>query len=151
MIAKAEEKDAPELDRLITREFAYKGLSKDKILERMKRPDIIIFKKSISGRVVGFVEIEFKEKAGMINAISVHEEHRKKGFGMELLEHAVEFMRTSGAEKAVLLVKRENEKAKKLYSKMGFKFAKFYKKVIDDSVVEVWEKHFVERREAYLN
>ena len=62
------------------------------------------------------------------------------------MEYVSEFARAGGYPKIGLLVKKDNEKAKKIYSKMGFAFVKFYRKVIDGSVVEVWEREFAQNR-----
>lgn len=140
MISKVEEKDVPALERLISKEFAYKGLDRQKILERMKSPEIMIFKKTTEGKLVGFVELDMKGGEAFMNAVGVTEGHRGKGFGKELVEYAADFAREHGFQKIGLFVKKGNEKAKALYSKIGFRFVKYHRKVIDGSVVEVWEK-----------
>ena len=43
-------------------------------------------------------------------------------------------------EKIILLVKKENAVAKKLYKLNGFKFTKLHNKKIENSIIEVWEK-----------
>ena len=140
MISRAEEKDAPMLEKLIGNEFAYKGLTAQKILERMKSAQIAIFKKTVGGKLVGFVELDMKGGEAFMNAVGVLEGQRGKGHGSELVEYISQFARGQGFEKIGLLVKRDNEQAKKLYSRTGFRFVKYYRKVIDNSVVEVWEK-----------
>src|SRR3989344_9662438 len=115
-IKKAEPRDAAELDFIISREFSYKRLSRDKIAERMKRPEIAVFKKLEGSEMAGFVEIESAGEIGLVNAISVKGKFRKKGFGKELLNHAAGELRKAGASVARLLVKKDNIAAKKLYA-----------------------------------
>ena len=150
-IKKAEAKDAKELDRLISAEFPYKQLSREKIEERMKRPEIVVFKKIAGKEMAGFVEIEIMEQAAMINAISVKSKFRKRGFGKELLEHSVGTLMESGVETARLLVKAENGMAKKLYKKCGFEFMGLHARKIEGSDVEVWEKRLAGDESGYLN
>ncbi len=140
MISKAEEKDAPQLEALITKEFAYKGLTKDRIAQRLRRPEIIVFKKTVAGEIVGFVDLEAQGETLFLNALSTHEGHREKGYGKELLEHAIGYAQKNGFARLELLVKKGNEAAKKLYAKLGFGFVKYHRKIVDNSVVEVWEK-----------
>lgn len=142
MISRAEEKDAPSLEALIGKEFAYKGLTAQKIRERMKGGEIVIFKKTAGRKLVGFVELGMKGGEAFMNAVGVLEGERGKGHGKELVEYAAQFARENGFPKIRLLVKMENEMAKKLYSRAGFQFVKYYRKVIDNSVVEVWEREF---------
>src|SRR3989338_10675941 len=139
-IKKAQEKDVAALDNIINREFAYKNLSKEKIAERIKRPEITVFKKTVGREMAGFVEIEIFQEMAMINALSVKEPYRRKGFGRELLMHAVEFLKESGVKTARLFVKKENEKAKKLYTSCGFEFTEMHDHKIGGHVAEVWEK-----------
>ncbi len=146
MISRAHEKDAPELEKLIGVEFAYKGLTKEKIRVRMKSPEIAIFKKTVAGKLIGFVELDMKNGEAFMNAVGVLDGERGKGHGSELVEYAAQFARGEGFEKIGLLVKRDNENAKKLYGKLGFRFVKYYRKVIDGSVVEVWEKPLAENK-----
>ncbi len=150
-IKKAEPKDAKELDAIISRDFAYKKLSKEKIEERMKRPEIAVFKKISGKEMAGFVETELMGEIGMINAISVKEKFRKKGFGKELLGHAAQALMENGASVARLLVKTENEKAKKLYRACGFEHTGMHERRIEGSEVEIWEKRLAGDESWYLN
>jgi len=60
--------------------------------------------------------------------------------GKELLEYASYFLEKKRIEKIILLVKKENTVAKKLYKLIGFKFTKMHNKKIENSIIEVWEK-----------
>ncbi len=150
-IVKADEKDIAEIGKIVSREFAYKGLTAEKIAERMGKPYIAIFKKTLNGSFAGFVEIEINEHFGMINAVSVLEKYRKKGIGKELLNYAVEFLKEKGIPKAKLLVKQDNTEAKKLYASLGFEMTGIHSKKIDNCVAEVWKKKIFPQQENYLN
>ena|SRR3989344_3441960 len=153
-IRKAVEKDAKQLDGIIGKEFAYKKLDEEKIAERMRRPEITVFKKMAGGELAGFIEIEIFQDIAMINAISVKEGHRRKGFGKQLLGHALGFLAENGVRTARLLVKNHNEKAKKLYSSFGFAFTEMHDRKIDGHAAEVWEKELAQqaaRESEYLN
>ena len=51
----------------------------------------------------------------------VSNEQRNKGIGTRLLEDAIAYSKSIGCDKTALLVNYQNDKAKKLYEKMGFK------------------------------
>ena len=150
-IKRADEKDAAQLDIIIRKEFAYKKLSKEKIIERMGRPEITVFKKTIGNKLAGFVEVELLDEIGMVNALSVKESFRRRGFGRELLEYALGYLEESEMKTARLLVKMENSRAKKLYSSCGFEFARMHDKKLGGKTTEVWEKQLLSEHGDYLN
>ncbi len=151
MIEKASEKDIEEIRKILLREFPYKESGREKIAEKIRNPEIYVFKKIVNEETAGFVEIEFIDSNARINAVTVKEGHRRMGFGKELLLHAVNFAKKHGAKKATLLVKTENIAAKKLYESLGFEFKKLHDKKIWGSVIEVWEKRLAEKEAGYLN
>ena len=136
---------------MISREFAYTKFGVEKLLERMKNPNICAFKKISGKKIIGFVEVELKGETGLINGVSVTPGQRNRGVGTSLVEHAVEFLKRRGVEKAVLLVKKENLTAKKLYSSLGFAFSGYREKRIEGSAIEVWEKALADEEIDYLN
>ncbi|HLC79756.1 MAG TPA: GNAT family N-acetyltransferase [archaeon] len=150
MIEKAHYKDATEIAKIIAKEFPYKNYTEKGLLERLNSGKVAIFKKTIGNSIAGFVEVEMKGNFGMINAISVKEKYRKKGFGKELLSHAIFFLKASGVPFARLLVKEQNKNAKNLYVLHGFSLSKIHDRKIEGSIVEVWEKNLQEEEE-YLN
>lgn len=137
-IASAE--DAEQLEKIISADFPYKMLTREKISERMKRPGTTVFKSTVEGRVIGFAEVEIRGSGGMFMAISVLPEERGKGRARELLESAMAHMASHGVKKAFLLVKKTNKRAKKIYANAGFSFTKMHEKDIEGEKIEVWEK-----------
>ena len=139
MITKATAEDATALEKIITPEFSYRKFTAKQIEEQINTPNIFVFKKIQEKKIIGFIEIEIKEQ-GFITAIAVKKKYRKKGIGKELLEYASYFLEKKRVEKIILLVKKENTVAKKLYKLIGFKFTKLHNKKIENSIIEVWEK-----------
>ncbi|MCR4368668.1 MAG: GNAT family N-acetyltransferase [archaeon] len=151
MIEEASETDCEELERLIAQEFAYKGLDRQKISMRIQTPGIMVFKKIVGKKIAGFVEIEITEGGiGMINAISVSRKMRNKGYGKELLRHALGRLADNECKTARLLVKKNNSAAKKLYQDHGFWHSAVHTKKIDGEEIEVWEKEITTEHD-YLN
>lgn len=151
MISEANERDLQLLEKIITTEFPYKKMQGQKLIERIRNPEIKIFKKTEAGKIIGFAEVQRMPEFWMLNAISVLPEERGKGHAKELLGHALEFMAHMGAAKVRLLVKKGNLRAKKLYNAAGFAFAGIHPKLIEGSTVEVWEKPLRNENAKYLN
>ena len=139
MITNATTEDAVEIKKIIAPEFAYRNFTSKQIEQRINTPNIFVFKKIEEKKIIGFIEIELKTQ-GFITAIAVKKKYRNKGIGKELLEYAISFLEKKGFEKAILLVKKENTVAKKLYRIIGFEFTKLHNKKIENSIIEVWEK-----------
>jgi len=60
-------------------------------------------------------------RKGHIISVAVLEEHRGKGLGSRMIEHAVSQMREKSCKECFLEVRVSNEDATKLYTMMGFK------------------------------
>ncbi len=144
MISEAEEKDIQFLEKIIAKEFPYKKMQKEKIAERLKNQNIKIFKKTQNRKIIGFVEIQKLPEAWMLNAISIIPQEREKGYAKELLNHAIKFIKNSNGKKIILLVKKNNLRAKKIYKSAGFKFVQIHEKIIDNSIIEIWELDLTE-------
>ena len=56
----------------------------------------------------------------------VAKEHRNKGIGTKLLNEAITYSKSIGCDKTGLLVNYQNERAKKLFEKAGFKLYSYY-------------------------
>ncbi|MEM4261596.1 MAG: GNAT family N-acetyltransferase [Candidatus Diapherotrites archaeon] len=139
-ITKAKPKDCENLLKLISKEFSYKKFDEKSLKERITNPKIIIFKITKDKKFIGFIDLDLKEKEPLISAIAIVPTQRKKGFGKKLMKFALKFLIEQGYRNAKLLVSTENIQAKKLYSKIGFSFAKFHEKQIEGKTIEVWEK-----------
>ena len=105
----------------------------------MEEKKIMIFKGTIDKELVGFVDIEFLgEQSSRINGITIIEEFRGKGFAKELLKYALAFLQKTGNTEIFLLVREDNEIAKKIYSAFNFRFEEYLDKKIVGKKIEKW-------------
>lgn len=151
MIEQAKEKDIEKLNEIIENDYPYKNFSNETLSDRIRKPGVIILKKTYNKELAGFVDFEVKENFGLINAVSVKKSYRRKGFGKELLEKALDVLKQNNIFEAKLLVKQENAQAKKLYESIGFTFIKIHDKKIQNSLVEVWGIELLIDDMGYLN
>lgn len=90
-----------------------------KLLEKNNKNNVYVYK-SIDNEIIavamGSVE---KNRMGIFN-VYVKDTHRKNGYATEILEGLLVEARKINVEKAYLQVMETNEKAMKLYKKMGF-------------------------------
>ena len=134
-VKKVEAQDLEEISQLIAEEFPYTDLTPEKIAQRLSA-GIEIFKLE-EDELIGFIELEqLSLEVYRINALQVKEEFRGQQYGRELLEFALNYLKAKGAQGIILLVKKDNETAKKLYQKMGFQFLKDHEKLINGKKVE---------------
>jgi ribosomal protein S18 acetylase RimI-like enzyme len=74
------------------------------------------------GKVAGFVTYHSVDGLqGRIQFLGVAKEYRKKGYGRELIEYAVEQLRKQGKCNVEITVRASNDPAYSLYKKLGFK------------------------------
>lgn len=121
-IAPIEPQDVPTILKIVKKEFPYKQFEAEKFHERVLQPNVFVFKATEAKELAGFIDIEFlDEQTGRITALSVLEKFRGKKIGKKLVEFAIDFFKKQACNRIVLLVTKENETAKKIYSKAGFK------------------------------
>ncbi len=94
----------------------------------LKRDSEGVWKAEINGDTVGFIAVDsnwFSKRehnnVGAIHEIVVLPDYRGRGIGSSLVRKALEYFKNKGLKKAELWVGDENEGAKKLYKKLGFK------------------------------
>ena len=139
-IREVEAKDLGKIVPLVRGEFAYVLLNEKKMLEKLENEKIFMFKIVEGNEFAGFIELEILEgEVARINGFALEEEFRGKGFGKELLDYAIEFLKEQGIKIVKLLVKRENETAKKIYREAGFGFIGLYPKKLGGYVIEEYE------------
>jgi len=61
------------------------------------------------------------KRTWVLNDLFVHEEHRGKGFGVQLVKKAIEFADSSDAAGVLLETMPDNVNAQRLYERIGFK------------------------------
>jgi ribosomal protein S18 acetylase RimI-like enzyme len=77
------------------------------------------------GKIVGFIATDKNwmwtgEKFGEIHELVVHPDYRGRGLGKLLLERAIKRLKSENLRKIGLWVGEKNEKARKIYEKLGF-------------------------------
>ncbi len=89
------------------------------------------FRKSVEGngcfaltldrQIIGnLIVTRFGKDIGYLNRIGVTKEHRRKGFGSKLMEHALDWFHEQGGSSTVQLFADLNEAVQGLYRKHGF-------------------------------
>ena len=122
--------DVPRILKIVQKEFPYKNFEEERFHERVLQPSVFVFKAVEGKQLAGFIDIEFMdEQTGRITALSVMERFRGKKIGKKLVEFAIDFFKKQACERIVLLVAKENETAKKVYSEAGFKKTKDLEKI----------------------
>lgn len=103
-------------------------ISKENFEEMIKAEEIFIAK--IQDEIAGYITFNIKEKNNpsmryrkqlQIEAICVDEKARGKGIGTALLEYVKKHGKENGCTDMYLTVNEENEQARKVYEKFGFK------------------------------
>ncbi len=141
-ILKASQKDVEWIDRIIKKEFPYTNFTPKKISEKISTKDYLIIVAKQGKDTIGFAEAQyfFDEKKARLNGIFVLQEHRKTRVGKKMANYLVKKAKENEINEFFLLVKKENDAAKKLYESIGMAFDKIHNKQIEESVVEVWRK-----------
>ncbi len=102
-----------------------------------KRENIIFTLKN-NGNIVGglIVFINYNKKVASISHISIAKSHRGRGLGTFMIIKTIEFLKQKDIKKIELSTDAENEAAKRLYLKIGFK--------ISGIIYQLQGKHFFE-------
>jgi ribosomal protein S18 acetylase RimI-like enzyme len=80
-----------------------------------------VYKAVFEDKLVGMVRCAFPTGACVIDALVVDPDHRRRGFGQYLAEHAVSRARRAGAPKAWMQLPAESEEAFRMLRKLGFR------------------------------
>lgn len=113
--------DAEYLKKRVKQFFGFAGRFLLFLLRVFGKEPLRFFVAEVDGNVVGTTMVSRQGKVGYISTVMVHPDYRRRGIAKRLLERAVNYIRKSGMERAVLHVDCVNEPAKNLYVKLGFK------------------------------
>lgn len=95
-------------------------------------------------RIAGYVFAVGVEDAGEILNVAVAGEHRQRGLGRRLVEHALQALERDGVVHVFLEVRESNEAARALYRRLGFVLVgrrrRYYRHPLEDALVLRWEK-----------
>jgi len=86
-----------------------------------RRPFALFYVGEVGGEIVGTVSLNRERGSWYIGTVMVAPEHRRKGYGRAILEHALEVARTFGGKRAILHVLEDNLPARGLYESAGFR------------------------------
>ena len=118
---------------------AYTGNTLQKeIAKKLKSKKGEFFLLEIEGKAAGFVGTKFVKpaswskfkKSGEISQIFILPGFHGKGYGNQMIKHALDFFRKNKCDSAILQVHPKNP-AQRLYSRAGFKqdFIQYFKKL----------------------
>jgi len=80
----------------------------------------LIFLAEAEGKIIGKVHLEKNEKTGGIYGLGVIPEHRRKGYGREILLMAINILLENDSENIMLQVATKNKSALNIYKSCGF-------------------------------
>lgn len=97
--------------------------------KQLKDDDSVIFVADDGGTVVGYVYAalepiswkELRDACGFIHDILVEESSRRAGTATALMNAATEWLRERGAPRVILGTADKNERAQRLFTKLGFR------------------------------
>lgn len=159
IIRKAEQKDKPafvEIEKEFCRLYRARGFNEhldpipcnevpesffEEAFNKLLSGDFFFYVAEESGEVLGCIEAEIVEvyekelykitKAGHINSVFVLEKYRGRGIGTNLINKAINWMKSKDIQVCTLGVVYGNNEAIKVYEKMGFNIerVKMWKKI----------------------
>jgi ribosomal-protein-alanine N-acetyltransferase len=101
------------------------------------------------GQIAGYLFSVGVDDAGEILNVAVSAEHRRRGLGRRLVEHALEVLQGGGVIRIFLEVRESNAAARALYGALGFELIGrrrgYYHRPLEDALVLRWGG---ERREG---
>ena len=97
-----------------------------------------------NGEIVGYIGSHNVLGEVYITNVAVSESFRRKGVAEKLIRTLVDFCENEGMDFVTLEVRRSNEAAKKLYSKMGFEEVgerkDFYENPREDAILMTYKR-----------
>ena len=125
------------LHSLVDSNYVNKPLHKE-IKEKLKSRKKEFFLLEKNGKAIGFIGTKFvkpptwskSKKSGEISQIFILPGFHGKGYGNQMIKHALDFFRKNKCDSAILQVHPKNP-AQRLYSRAGFKqdFIQYFKKL----------------------
>lgn len=99
------------------------------ISTQLEDQDKVVFVADDNGNVIGYAYaaiegynyMALRGPAGVLHDVIVYPEHRGRGVGRLLIDATLEFFRSRGMPRVVLLTAERNEAAQRLFANMGFR------------------------------
>lgn len=83
--------------------------------------------------LIGFIIIWESDEYGQIIDLVVKDDDRRKGYGKDLIEYSIDYLKSINVKSLSLEVSENNKRAIKLYKKMGFKKERILKNYYKNS------------------
>ncbi|MHC1696148.1 MAG: GNAT family N-acetyltransferase [Eubacteriales bacterium] len=93
----------------------------DKFKRTLSNPDIETYCVIFDKKIIGFITIHIRD--GEIWAVYLLEEFRCKGYGIQMLDFAINKLKRIGHKKVSLWVFEKNHKARRFYERNGLSFS----------------------------
>jgi ribosomal protein S18 acetylase RimI-like enzyme len=133
-------------DDLEVKDGMEKELRRDKFLDYLKDPEIIITVAEIDKKIHGYLTINFNKAlldigtSAIIDELVVNATSRGRGTGKLLVENAITIAKDMGCSEIGVGTESENTDARSFYKKCGF-----------DEIGVIFEKHLIKRRRPGFN
>ena len=96
---------------------------------QLKDQDVVIYVAEQESQIVGYVYAalepvswkELRDACGLIHDIVVDETNRRAGTATALMEAAMQWLTERGAPRVILGTAEKNERAQRLFAKLGFR------------------------------
>lgn len=111
----------PKIFALISNIFDVFNPSYEELTTMLSSANYRIYHVNEDHDTVGFIIVGYEGKSCFIRNIGVHHEHRRKGYGKALINHALQEARNEGVKLCFLWVEYNNKPAITLYQSIGFK------------------------------
>ena len=118
-------------------------ISVQDVIESLEQPNHFpeknLFVAEESGKMIGYVDVTAELKIGrVVLSCPVYPEDRRKGVATKLIDHAISRAKELKARRVHVNIPEENMSARKLFTKMGFRFIRrFLELRLDLSEVHV--------------
>lgn len=94
--------------------------SPEKMILQKLQVDDLIFLSYDEQTLTGSCMAGYDGHRGWLYAVAVHPEHRRKGIGQALVQHAVSELRKCGCDKVNLQIRPDNTAVAAFYESLGF-------------------------------
>jgi len=74
-----------------------------------------------AGQLVGAALVTHDTRKGWINRLAVHPDHRRKGYGAQLIAAAEQELREMGFQIFAVLIEADNNASQELFAREGYK------------------------------
>ena len=133
------EEDVESVSNIETQLFSKPWTKQDFLNSMSDRHNIYVVAENDQHEVVGYCGIWGVLDEGQITNVAVRPEDQGKGIGYEMLQELIAIGRNEGLSQYTLEVRVSNEKAIRLYEKLGFEEEgirkNFYDKPVEDAVI----------------